>query len=418
MSHDNRPFAWIEPADLGGQNFRAGRPLSVWFRLAVTGCLVAAVTACGYFDDSDAGGTGAASAGAGSSSAASTGTKSLGDSSTTQLSTRATGVKVASLITNGTQQGSTSSPNTQSSAAAAPTNISSAGATTGTSGSSASQPAAAPSTVSSGAMPGTATINTLDTIVNDMRLRNDFVLRGYEHQSVGWYVGPGYNVMGNIPNTSNTMQDWKNNNPSLVGVPMRAILPLVVLFDGVSNSANNTRVHMRNIRLYIKSKATKQWRSFGMSPGLSGFNTPKSTLFLGSVAEDKRTNADGSVEIKQPNGGALTWHGWWNLGRTPIDPDDVEAVFVTMQARLTVDNPNLPDDRGNAQFGIQIGADYYIDVNTAWPSVNPAVALSRTKRVTNDWQAFSVMTFSDVGIQEPGAGISEAAFRAAPPPLE
>jgi hypothetical protein len=38
--------------------------------------------------------------------------------------------------------------------------------------------------------------------------------------------------------------------------------------------------------------------------------------------------------------------------------------------------------------------------------------------VKNDWQAFNLFTFSDVGEQDPGGGISEAEFRRAPPPLE
>jgi hypothetical protein len=277
-----------------------------------------------------------------------------------------------------------------------------------------STPAPAPVAVATAG----ATVNSLDVIVNDMALRNDFVLRGYEDKTVGWYVGPGYVVMGNIPNISNAPQDFQANNPNLAGLQLKAILPLVVLFDGTANSATNTRAEMRNIQLIIKSKSTKQWRVIGVSAGLGGFNTPKTTLFNGSVPEDKRTNADGSVQIKPPSDSRLTWHGWWNNGRTLIDSYDVEAVMITMQARLTVDNPSLPDDRDHAQLGIQIGADYYIDQNTSWQSINPAAMLSRTKRITKDWQAFNAMTFSNVGIQEPGGGITEASFRAAPPPLQ
>jgi hypothetical protein len=265
---------------------------------------------------------------------------------------------------------------------------------------------------------GGATVNSLNAIVNDMALRNDFVLRGYEGNSVGWYVGPGYVVMGNNPNTNNTPSFFKAANPNLLGIELKAILPLVVIFDGTSNSATNTRVQMKNIKLIIKSKSTQQWRVIAVSAGLGGFNTPKSTLFGGSDPENKRIDADGSVEVKPPTNPGLAWHGWWNNGRMAIDPYDIDAVFITMQARLTVDDASLADDRDSSQFGIQIGADYYIDTNTAWQVINPSAMLSRTKRVTKDWQAFNAMTFSDVGIQEPGGGISEAAFRASPPPLE
>lgn len=251
-----------------------------------------------------------------------------------------------------------------------------------------------------------------------MALRNDFPLRGFEDRTAGWAVGPGYNLMGNIPNTDNTPWYFKQPHPDRLGQTLRAILPLLVLFDGSAHSATNTRVHFRNMRLYIKSRSTQQWVSYGVSPGVSGYNTQKTSLFAGSEAEDKRINADGSVEIKPPVNQALAWHGWWNLGRVSIQPNDIEAVFVTLQARLTVDNPALADDRAAAQLGIHVGADYYLDPSTSWDVIIPAVALSRTKRITNSWQAFSAMTFSDVGVQEPGGGITQAAFRAAPPPLE
>ena len=284
----------------------------------------------------------------------------------------------------------------------------------------AAAPSSTPPPVSPPAAPsasGGATVNSLDVVVADMRLRNDFVLRGFEDRTAGWAVGPGYNQMGNVANTNNTPTWWKSSNPSLLGIPMRAILPYVVLLDGTQNSASNTRVQMRNMKLYIKSKSTGQWALFGTSPGLGGFNTPKATLFAGSEQENKRVNGDGSIEIKPPSNVNLAWHGWWNLGRVAIEPNDVDAVYVTLDARLTVDNTGIADDTNQAELGLQVGSDYYSDTGSTWSSVNPAVALSRTKRITANWQSFNMMTFSDVGVQEPGGGISEASFRNAPPPL-
>ncbi len=265
----------------------------------------------------------------------------------------------------------------------------------------------------------TGLVNSLDTIANDMRLRNDLVLRGYENMKVGWYVGPGYVNMGNKPRTSNTGQWFKDAYPEWVNDnPLRAILPWLVLFDGVGHASTNTRVHFRNMKAFYKSKRTGQWVSWGSSPGVSGHPTPKSYLMNGSIPEDKRVNSDGSVELKPPTDSSLAWHGWWSLGRVSIDPADIDAVFLTVQARLVADNPSLPDDRSAARLLIQIGADYYIDTNTSWTVPTPGVGVSRAKLITNDWQAFSFTTFSDVGIQEPGGGITEAAFRANPPPLD
>src|SRR5690606_5508714 len=133
------------------------------------------------------------------------------------------------------------------------------------------------------------TVNSLDTIVNDMKLRNDLVLRGYESKTVGWYVGPGYVMMGNQARTSNTPQWFKNAYPNLINDnPLRAFLPWIVLFDGAGHAATNTRVHFRNLKAFYKSKRTGQWVSWGSTPGVSGYATPKEGLFGGSVPQDRR----------------------------------------------------------------------------------------------------------------------------------
>jgi hypothetical protein len=267
--------------------------------------------------------------------------------------------------------------------------------------------------------PITTTINTLDTIVSDMRLKNDAVLRGYENRTVGWYVGPGNVALGNDPRMTNAPDWFKQAYPSYIdGTYMRALLPWLVIFDGVNNEATNTRVHIRGMRAWILSRSTGEWRSLGLSPGVSGYNTGKSSLVGGSASEDKRTNADGSVEIKPPSDTSLAWHGWWNNGRVVIDPTDIQALLFTLQARLTVDNPGITDDRARSQYLVQVGADYYRDQNWSWTVPAPGVGTSRSKLVKNEWQAFSLFTFTDVGVSEPGGGITEAAFRRNPPPLD
>ncbi|MFT4101542.1 MAG: hypothetical protein QM674_11005 [Burkholderiaceae bacterium] len=267
--------------------------------------------------------------------------------------------------------------------------------------------------------PVVTTINNADTIVNDMKLKNDMVLRGYEDKTSGWYVGPGYVMMGNDPRLTNTPSWWQASNPGRASSEyLRAVLPWVVIFDGVGSNASNTRVQIRNFRAYYKSKSSDQWVSLGSSAGASGAVYGKSSLFGATTAENNRTNSDGSTEIKPPTDVNYAWHGWWGKGRVTISPTDIAAMFVTLQARLVVDDPKQADDRASARYLVQIGADYYKDTATSWSFVVPSAMTARSKLVTNDWQAFSATTFSNVGIQEPGGGITEAAFRAAPPPLE
>ena len=262
-------------------------------------------------------------------------------------------------------------------------------------------------------------VNSVETVVSDMRLRNDLPLRGYEGRTVGWYVGPGIVQLGNDPRMSNAPRWFKQSHPTFVSdTYMRAFLPWVVIFDGAGHAAVNTRVELRNMRAFYKSRAAGDWRPIGHSPGLSGYSTPKSTLLAGTVAEDKRVRPGGSVEIKPPADPKYAWHGWWDRGRVAIEPQDLAAVFVTVQARLVQDDPALPDDRTRARLLVQVGADYYYDEKWRWTVGAPGVGTSRSKLVKNEWQAFNLFTFSDVGEQDPGGGISEAEFRRVPPPLE
>ena len=91
---------------------------------------------------------------------------------------------------------------------------------------------------------------------------------------------------------------------------------------------------------------------------------------------------------------------------------------MTLEARLIVDNPALADDRANAEYGLQVGADYY-PIDSALPAGTyiPAVAISQTPEITTEWQSFSMATLTDVGIQEPGGGLTSTQFSANPPPL-
>src|SRR4051794_38283615 len=85
-----------------------------------------------------------------------------------------------------------------------------------------------------------STLNSIDTIVGDMRMRNDFVLKGYEKFEHGWYVGPGINNMGNDPRFSNS-PTWSifYKNKSYVGKVAKAVLPWAVILDGSDHGASN-----------------------------------------------------------------------------------------------------------------------------------------------------------------------------------
>ncbi len=282
--------------------------------------------------------------------------------------------------------------------------------------------ASAPAPVATAPAPAPAggTINSLDTIVNDMRLKNDLALAGIP-TNYGWATGPGYVVMGQDPRGTNTPSWWQvNNSYYKSGAYWNAILPWFVVFDGVGNGASNTRVQLRNLKLYIKSKSSGAWKLTSSHTGVGGELYPKSLQGSNVSSPNLRTESDGSTAVLPPSGN-LVFHGWG--GFSNITGSDVGGVFITMQARLVQDNPSGADDRSKAKYLVHVGGDYYPDQSTRVSDMAPAyyfpgIGMSRAKLVGNDWQAFNFSTI-DVGVEDPGGGVmTEGQFRAAPPPLE
>lgn len=266
-------------------------------------------------------------------------------------------------------------------------------------------------------------INSIDTIVSDMRLKNDLPLLG-PPKGPSWATGPGSVVMGNDPRGSRTPAWWNPANPRFKsGVYWNAFLPWMVIWDGVGHQATNTRVQIRRLKAWIRSRRTDAWQPVGpAAAGLDGAHYAKDSQSGDFGRPDVRVEPDGSHSIRPPAHPAI-YHGWWGSGPTTIDGPDVGAVFVTLQARLVVDRRERFDDRDTARYMVQVGADYYPDTKTqvsafAPVSYNPGIGLSRFKLVKPEWQAFNFATI-DVGVQDPGgAAITVADFRRAPPPLE
>jgi hypothetical protein len=266
-----------------------------------------------------------------------------------------------------------------------------------------------------------APVNSVDTVVADMRRMNDLPLVGAP-PGPGWSTGPGHVTMGNRARGSATPSYWQPTNRAWKSDEWwRVLLPWIVIFDGEGNAATNTRIELRELKAYYKSRATGQWKLIVRGP-VEGENYPKSLTGTQTIAADlRKKDATMGVTIK-PVSGRHAFHGWC-CGPSLIDPPDIAAVHVTTQARLVVDDPSRADDRSQARYLVQVGADYYPTATTkisefAPTGYNPGVGLSRFKLVKSEWQAISFTTIN-VGVEDPrGGAISEAELRAAPPPLE
>jgi hypothetical protein len=233
----------------------------------------------------------------------------------------------------------------------------------------------------------------VDTLISDMSEMNDLVLKDV-NTKYGFSRGPGYVISGINSGGSNFLLPW------------------FVQFEGEGNAARHTRVQMRNMSVFIKSRSSGEWERLLHSESYDGIQCDQGSNYFHcpQMARVQDEDSGGVSSLPLTN---LNLHGWWG-SRAPIDSGDLGAIVVTLQARLIPDGD--VDDRAQAKYLLHVGADYYPE--DASPSeVLPPVGISRSKLVTNEWQTFGMTTLNDVGLQEPGGGISSDELRADPPPL-
>ena len=262
-------------------------------------------------------------------------------------------------------------------------------------------------------------INTIDTIVDDMRLPNDRALAGIP-SSYSWSRAAQV-IMGAEPRGTGTPSWWSPYDQRFKsGAYWKAILPWFVIFDGTGNAASNTRVQVRDMKLWMKRKSDGRWVLLDHAKTVTGELYPKSLQGADVTRPDSRDDADGTSIL--PPGGSMVYHGWSN-GFSTMDGADLGALFITLQARLVQDDPARGDDRAQSEYLLHVGGDYYPDTSTRVTDLAPAyyfpgIGVSRAKLVTSEWRAFSFATL-DVAAGNPGGGaMSEDAFRQAPPPLD
>jgi hypothetical protein len=218
--------------------------------------------------------------------------------------------------------------------------------------------------------PPTGTINTVQTILDDMRLAPE----GYPHgvpSSWDWYQGAVVDA-GNNPGKYAAVNGWGQ-----------------VYTEASGNPATNTRVQVRDIRAFMLSKRTNTWRQLQYSHAVDGEAFYEDFRNDYSKPGDVRTESDGSTSVKLFPG--FNFHFWPQGTLGAIDPTDVGAIFVTFQARLVVDDPAKPDDRSIAKLIANCGQDYYMPEGTT-PMTWIDGGVSRFKYVTSNWRAYNYTT--------------------------
>jgi hypothetical protein len=208
-------------------------------------------------------------------------------------------------------------------------------------------------------------------IHNDMIGANEAFPHGVP-ASWGWAIGPVMN-MGNNANGAKAITSWG-----------------IVYVAAQGNPALNTRVNIRNVRLYCLQKSTGKWLVLQSTDTPDGSAYPED--FRGpEVTADVRTESDGTISVTAGKG--LNFH-FYPSNRGSISSNDIGGVVTIFDARLIVGNPALPDDRNSALYLASAGADYYPSVSGPGIENNPSVGNGKLKYVKSDWRSFAMTTMT------------------------
>lgn len=232
-----------------------------------------------------------------------------------------------------------------------------------------------------------APVNSVETIIQDMQSPHE----GFPHgvpDSFNWARKPRMG-MGADPRSFRALTAWGQ-----------------LYEEACGNPATNTRVHIRNLRAYMLSKRDHRWRLVQASTDVAGAAFREDFALNDAAPADIRKEADGGISVKA--GGGRNFHFWPSSNRADIDPQDLAGVFVTVQARLVVDDPAQPDDQAQARYLLGAGGDYWKNRRARWSfwKTNHAIAIGRFKFVKPDWQSFNMCT------------LAPDELRQNPPPLE
>jgi hypothetical protein len=199
---------------------------------------------------------------------------------------------------------------------------------------------------------------------------------------------------------------WTGNRPDWC----HTALSWFTAYEAQGNAATNTRVQLKNLRMYFLSQKTRQWTRVDYSPA------PRVGLWQYPVV-GAGTNTGERLE---PTGGKSIkpaypyfFHGYGNPYVIP-DPADVRATFMAMDFRLVIDDTSKPDDRAAAKYVVDAAGDYYPGYDTAmtWTlGYAPGMGNGRYLQATPNWRTATLI----VPNKDYGATLSE--MQSNPPPM-
>ncbi len=159
------------------------------------------------------------------------------------------------------------------------------------------------------------------------------------------------------------------------------------IFEAEGNKASNTRVQFRNLKTYVLSESTRTWKLLvtDLAPYTDTWKYP----FVFAADKGTRVESSGGLSFlaKYPQFA----HGYGT--QNTIVPQDIRAVFVSMETRLVLNNATGTDDRASARYLVNVGADYWPNaaaVNNTW-GYAPGVGQGRFILATPEWRTATMI---------------------------
>ncbi len=158
------------------------------------------------------------------------------------------------------------------------------------------------------------------------------------------------------------------------------------------NPATNTRVQIMGLEMHYLSKADLQWHELQNDVKVDGAAYVED--FAGDVNKpaDKREESDGTISVTCGDG--YNFHFWPTSGRINYPKDDVKGAYVTVRARLILDDPEGIDDRESARYVMGVGGDWWESLTAVWDNwtTNADMGIGRFRFVSSEWKSFNMIS--------------------------
>ena len=212
--------------------------------------------------------------------------------------------------------------------------------------------------------------NSLQLVKDDMNLPHQGYPRGVP-QGASWAFHPVAD--DGPPDQWSAMNAWGQAYVEADGSPAR-----------------NVRLQVRNMQAWYFSRSQRRWIKWHQTSNINGANYVESYSDNENIVADIRDESDngGGISATVPNG--YNFHFWPNF-RATVDATDIVGAWVSVEARLIVDNPSVPDDRQQAHILLGVGGDYWESINAQWDNfmTNGHFVVGRLRFLSTKWQTFN-----------------------------